>query len=129
MSPRAGRLRGRWAERAAAVHLLLRGYRIRARNWTGGGGELDLVASRGGTLVFVEVKMRSASTFGGPAMAVDTRKRRRLIRAAGAYLTRFGLWEMPARFDVVTVERRSRFPWWRVEHLVGAFRPDLGRRM
>ena len=129
MTVRRSRRRGRWAERAALLHLLLHGYRIRARNWSGGGGELDLVAARGGTLVFVEVKMRSAATFGGASAAVDTAKRRRIIRAAGAYLTRFGLWERPCRFDVVTVERRPSFPWWRIEHLPGAFRPDLGRRM
>ncbi len=125
---RSGR-RGRRAEWAAALYLLLRGYRIRHRNWEGGGGELDLVVSRGGILVFVEVKMRSVKTFGGAVQAVDGRKRRRLVRAAGAYLTRFGLWQAPSRFDIVTVERRASFPWWRIEHMPGAFRPDLGRRL
>ena len=43
-------------ERRAALHYRLRGYRILARNARAGGNELDLVARRGRTLVFCEVK-------------------------------------------------------------------------
>ena len=46
------------AERRAARHLWLRGWRICARNWIGGGGELDLVGSRWRTLRVVEVRRR-----------------------------------------------------------------------
>jgi len=120
---------GRRGELVALWFLRLKGYRLRHRNWHGAGAEIDLVMSRRGEIVFVEVKARSASLFGGAAAAVTGEKRAHLARAAGAYLGRFGLWEAPCRFDVVTIERGGRFPHWRIRHYRNAFRPDLGRRL
>ena len=120
---------GRSGEWIALGLLWLKGHRLRHRNWRGGGGELDLVMARGRTVVFVEVKTRSSDDFGGAAAAVHAAKRQRLVRAASAYLSRHGLWERPCRFDVVTVERRAGLIPWRVSHLRGAFRPDLGRQL
>ena len=97
-----GRL-GRAGEEAAARFLTSRGYRIRARGFRARVGEIDLVAEEAGTLVFVEVKTRTRSTYGTPAEAVDGRKRSRLVRAAGLYLIRHGCSDHPCRFDVVEV--------------------------
>jgi len=121
--------RGRRGELAALILLVLKGYRPRHRNWSGGGGELDLVVSRGPLIVFVEVKTRGGPAFGGGAAAVTPAKRNRLTRAASAYLSRFNLWDRATRFDVITVEGRPAFPWISVHHLKNAFRPDLGRRV
>jgi len=121
-----GRL-GRGGERAALILLLLKGYRPRHRNWRGPSGELDLVVERGGQIVFVEVKARSSELFGGAVAAFDRDKRLAVARTAAAYLSRNGLWDRPCRFDLVTIERTNRFPWWRPRHIVGAFEPDLGR--
>src|SRR5207245_9091125 len=63
-----------------------RGYRIRDRNVRCPMGELDLVAEDGGTLVFLEVKTRSTSDYGGPFEAISPPKRRRLQRPALYYL-------------------------------------------
>src|SRR2546426_12830559 len=63
-----------------------RGYRIRDRNVRCPMGELDLVAEDGGTLVFLEVKTRSTSDYGGPFEAISPLKRRRLQRRAVYYL-------------------------------------------
>lgn len=52
---------GRRAEWLAALLLSLKGYRILARNYVVRGGEIDLVARRGSTVIFVEVKARPAS--------------------------------------------------------------------
>lgn len=73
-------------ERIAARHYRLRGYRILAANVRVGGNELDLIVRRGRHLVFVEVKERSRDAFGGPVAAVDREKRRRVRRAAAAWL-------------------------------------------
>ena len=57
-----------------------------ARNWTGSGGELDLVVVSEGRLRFVEVKARAGT---GPVRAVEAvtaTKQRRLVRAARAFL-------------------------------------------
>jgi putative endonuclease len=73
-------------ERIAARHYRLRGYRILAANVRAGGHELDLIARRGSRLVFVEVKERSRDGYGGPVAAVNREKRRRVRRAAAAWL-------------------------------------------
>lgn len=73
-------------ERLAARHYRLRGYRILDTNARGAGNEVDLVVRRGSHLVFVEVKQRARDTFGGPLGAVDAEKRRRVRRAAAAWL-------------------------------------------
>lgn len=109
--------------------LLIRGYRLRHRNWRGPSGELDLVMSRRGEVVFVEVKSRSGGDFGGALGAVDRSKRAALARTASVYLSRFGLWDRPCRFDVIAVERKRCGLGIGVTHQVNAFRPDLGRRM
>src|SRR2546427_12982430 len=62
-----------------------RGYRIRDRNLRCPMGELDLVAEDGGTLVFLEVKTRSTSDYGGPFEAIFPLKPRRLQRLAVFY--------------------------------------------
>ncbi len=120
---------GRRGELVALVLLSLKGYRLRHRNWRGPTGELDLVFDRRGEVVFVEVKARSGEMFGGAVAAVNRDKQRAMVRTAASYLSRHGLWQRPARFDVVTVERCHGFPGWRVRHLKDVLRPDLGRLM
>jgi putative endonuclease len=73
------------------------------RNLRAGGGEIDLVALSGETLVFVEVKSRSSTAFGEPAEAVDRAKRRRLVRAARAFLAGKRMLDRPRRYDVASV--------------------------
>lgn len=126
MAPRSGHRLGRAAEWLALLLLLLKGYRFRHRNWRGAGGELDLVVERRREIVFVEVKARSSEEFGGAAGAMNEKKRKAVVRAASAYLSRHGLWKRPCRFDVVTVEGRPGPLPWRVRHYRDAFRPDLG---
>lgn len=77
-------------------------------------GEIDLVMRDSGTLVFVEVRSRGSSSFGGAAGSVDHRKQLRLCRAANRYLLeRFGQQRWPAcRFDVVAFEA-GRANWIR----------------
>ena len=119
---------GRAGEWAALVLLVLKGYRLRHRGWRGPSGELDLVMQRRREVVFVEVKTRSSADFGGAGAAVHAKKRDALVRTAAAYLSRFGLWERPCRFDVITIERGGALGW-HIRHHADAFQPDLGRNM
>jgi putative endonuclease len=92
------------AERRAALHYRLRGYRILATNAWAGGNEVDVVARRGSTLVFCEVKERRRDDFGAPEEFVHSEKQRRVRRAAEAWLaTRPDLSELDIRFDVVAI--------------------------
>jgi len=125
--PKPQRL-GRRAEWAALLLLMIKGYRPRHRNWRGAGGELDLVMRHRGETVFVEVKARSGADFGGAAAALNSKKQKILTRTASAYLGRFGLWEHPCRFDLVTFERRSGIFPWRIRHYRNVFQPNLGRQ-
>lgn len=100
---------GTTGEREALLHLRAHGYLVVARRWTTGKlrGDLDLVAWKGDTLCFVEVKTRSGRNPNDPAeAAVDREKRSMLRRMAWAYLRTFprGLRETIAvRFDVIAV--------------------------
>ncbi len=95
---------GKMGEDAAAGHLALLGYVIRARNVRTPCGELDLIAADGECTVFVEVKTRRSRTHGLPEEAVTARKKSRLLASAQHYLQRTGLSDYPWRIDVVAVE-------------------------
>lgn len=121
MADRAGA--GRKAERAAEKALRRAGYRVLARNWRCGVGEIDLVAREGESLVFVEVKAKSSDAFGRAAEMVTARKRRQVARAAAAYLAAKNLAETPCRFDVAVVALEGGEPG-EVEILRAAFTTD-----
>lgn len=116
----------RRCEDLAEEHLRRHGYRIVCRNFHARRGELDIVASRGGELVFVEVKGKTSGRLGFPGEMVDRRKRGRLVSAALAFLEgNRGPRGMcrSCRFDVVTVlVGPDGEP--RLEHLEGAFGLD-----
>jgi putative endonuclease len=95
--------KGQRGEDLAADFLSAKGYRIVARNWRSGRGEIDIIAWQHETLlVFVEVKTRRNEVFGSPESAVDTKKQQLLLRTAGAYMAHIG-YEWAVRFDVVAV--------------------------
>lgn len=86
--------------RAAGLTLVDRNYRTPGR----GGGEIDLILrERDGTLVFVEVRSRAASDFGGAGYSIGAVKQRRIILAAQHYLLRWPA-PPPCRFDAVLIE-------------------------
>ncbi|MGH2997321.1 MAG: YraN family protein [Gaiellaceae bacterium] len=104
----SSRKRGADAERRARLHYRLRGYRILESNAWAGGHELDVVARRGRRLVFCEVKAKLGERYGDPAEMVGDEKRRRLRRAAEAWLARHPeLAELEVRFDVVALTPRG----------------------
>jgi putative endonuclease len=95
--------RGNHAEQKVAEHLVRQGFVILARNVTFRDGELDIVASRGQTLAFVEVRMRASHAFGHPMETVSRSKQHKVIRAALRFLQRHQLFRKAIRFDVATL--------------------------
>ncbi|QDU77153.1 hypothetical protein Pan97_42150 [Bremerella volcania] len=95
---------GERGESLACRHLRRQGYTIVARQDRTRLGELDIVAVRQRTVVFVEVKTRAADEKGTPTEAVDEDKQARLTRAALAYMRRHDLLgNCAARFDVIAI--------------------------
>ncbi len=107
------------AEAIAALLMRLKGYRVLARRFVVSGGEIDIVAQRGRTIAFVEVKARDS--IDAAASAIVEAKRRRISRAARVWLAR-NPWAAGAtlRGDAVFVAPR-RLP----RHLGAAYRLDL----
>lgn len=108
------------AEDAACARLTAAGCRILARNVRFREGELDIVADDGGTLVFVEVRMRRSDGFGGGEGSdgsVDRFKQQRRVRAAQHYLLLHHSGGAggapPCRFDVITVDGDGVRDWIR----------------
>lgn len=96
--------RGRLGENQAARLLLLHGYKILEKNYRSGRwGEIDLVCTEKGDLVFVEVKTRSSARFGQPVEAVSWGKRQRLLRAAHQYKLTHPQTPSSMRIDVVAI--------------------------
>jgi putative endonuclease len=113
---------GRRAERFAVAYLQQASYRIIAVNQRVGRGEIDVIASRSGVLVFVEVKARRTRACGAPEDAVTPRKCRQVARLASLWLSTHprsldGVKEV--RFDILAVDATSHPV--RVRHLEGAF--------
>jgi putative endonuclease len=94
---------GRVGEEAAERWYVGRGYRLIARNWRCGIGELDLVLARGDVVVVCEVKARRGSRYGGGWEAVHARKRAKLRSLAQAFLLSRDLRPRSVRFDVASV--------------------------
>jgi putative endonuclease len=95
-------LLGQSAEARAEAFLQSHGLKQITRNWRCRFGEIDLIMQDGATLVFIEVRLRNRSDFGGAAASVTPAKQKKLLAAARQYLTT--LKTLPAcRFDVVAM--------------------------
>jgi putative endonuclease len=116
----ARRATGASGEDAVAAWYAAAGYDIVDRNWRVREGEIDLVARRGSTLVFCEVKTRRGDRFGTPAEAVTPRKQQRLRLLARAWLATHPGRPREVRFDVAAV-RPDGEDGWTVDVLDAAF--------
>lgn len=107
---------GKYGENLAAQFLFRRGYRIVEKNYYTQFGEIDLIATSGDEILFVEVKTRTADKAGLPETAVDYHKLRHLQKAARIYLNNRNLncfW----RLDIISVEldretSRAKIKWF-----------------
>ncbi|MFL5258843.1 MAG: YraN family protein [Hyphomicrobiales bacterium] len=115
---RAAERRGRWAERLAILALSLKGYRLIARRFKTGPGEVDLIVRRGEVTAFVEVKNRASYDLAVEAVA--PRQARRISAAASLWMARDPVAARGVcRFDIVAV---SPYHWPR--HIENAFSAD-----
>ena len=101
------------AEAMAAAFLESRGLTIVVRNYRCRLGEIDLVARDGATTVFVEVRKRASSVYGGAAASITAAKKRKLTRTARHYMSRLSTLPQ-CRFDAVLIQGEPpRIDWIR----------------
>jgi putative endonuclease len=113
------REKGDFGEDIAVEYLEKLGYKILKRNFHFGRiGEIDIVAEINDELVFVEVKLRTSSTYGEPIDSITPRKVATLKRVAQGYYHVNSIRDKACRFDVITVDKRTDEP--KIEHLKNA---------
>lgn len=106
------RAKGQRAEQAACEFLQGHGLRLLEKNYRCRRGEIDLIMGDGEEVVFVEVRYRRHSAYGGALASIDARKRAKLIATASHYLQSKGS-HRPARFDVVAIDANQGVQWIR----------------
>ena len=95
---------GKRGEELARSHLASRGYKILETNYRTRSGEIDLIAERDATLVFVEVKARRGAALGLPEESITPGKRSHLVAAAQEYLQAADAGDVEWRIDLVALE-------------------------
>lgn len=113
---------GTLGENMAARYLRQQGMKILERNWRIGDLETDIIAQDKDTLVFCEVKTRTAGQAKKPEEAVDRKRQQRLIAGAQAYI-RYNRLDNPWRFDIVAIE--IGFMHKEIVHFPDAFLPHV----
>jgi len=94
---------GETGERVAARYLQFHFYRVLTRNYRTPFGEIDLVCHKRRTLIFVEVKTRTNTTFGNPETAITPQKMSHLIKAGEYYRRQQHCADRPWRIDVLAI--------------------------
>ena len=94
---------GTIGEELAFHYLESRGYKMLLRNYECALGEIDLIAKEKGALIFIEVKTRRDEVMGRPEESVTHHKRRQIVKTAQYYMKRYGIKDVPCRFDVVSI--------------------------
>jgi putative endonuclease len=94
---------GARGEEIAAAYLKGKKFSIVERNFRCKGGEVDIIARDGKTLVFVEVKTRRNLSFGPPQLALTSFKQRQISKAALTWLAKNKMFGASARFDVIAI--------------------------
>ena len=111
------KFKGSSGERIAEEYLKKEGYDILARNFRTRLGEIDIVASKGEYLVFVEVKARKSEAYGFPSESVTYAKQRKISMVASQYIKLNMYFGAALRFDVIEVYLTEG----RINHIENAF--------
>jgi putative endonuclease len=111
---------GSLGERLALEFLRAKGYRIKCVNFRTPFGELDIVATHGSSLVFIEVRTRTTSSLGPPFLSITRMKQVHIIKNALFYLKRYGRTDSDWRIDVVSVKLDCNRALENIEHIENA---------
>lgn len=115
---------GRKGEDIASAYLVKKGFKILHKNYRCFLGELDIVAQKGSTIIFTEVKTRSTKAFGYPEESVNRIKRKKIIRLAEYYLNTYKIRNVDCRFDVFSIFWNETGKCENMVHIPNAFTED-----
>ena len=112
-------LKGQEYEDMACVYLKKKSFKIKQRNYRAASGEIDIIATDGKTLVFLEVKGRANEKFGSPFEAVNKPKQVKIIKTALCFIKQNNMRPEEIRFDVVGI-----MPGNKIEHVKNTFQTE-----
>lgn len=101
------REKGNFYEKCAVELIEKKGYNILERNYLLKGGEIDIIAKKDDTIVFLEIKHRSSDKFGVGEEAVDYNKLKRIYKTAKKYIHIKRLYDYSFRFDVIAYNGKN----------------------
>jgi putative endonuclease len=110
---------GKLGEEKASQLLISKGYKIIIRNYRFSKNEIDIIAFKDQTYVFVEVKTLRTNKFGEPQELVTNRKQRAIINTAMAYISENNINNIDCRFDVIAIKIANNKTT--IEHIENAF--------
>ncbi|KHJ37632.1 hypothetical protein PBAC_22250 [Pedobacter glucosidilyticus] len=111
---------GKNGEQIAKDFLEQQGFEILDENWCFGKAEVDLIAFKHKTIIFIEVKTRSGSAFGQPEDFVDVKKQRLLTDAAEEYVYLMNH-QGEIRFDIISILFDKNLEKYTLKHIEDAF--------
>ena len=107
---------GTWGEIEACKYLKKKKYKILAQNYKNKLGEIDIIAKKAKTIIFVEVKTKTTLEFGRPCEMVNETKQEKIRNVATLYLIQNHFIDVPIRFDVIEVLSEKE-----INHIENAF--------
>jgi len=114
---------GRWGEKQAAAYLTQQNYHILEMNTRTPYGEIDLIASKDGVIVFVEVKTRTSNAYGLPEESINPRKQAHILSSAQHYIQEHPELEGSWRIDVISILSSGSPHSPRITHFENAICP------
>ena len=114
------KLLGLLGENMAKHFLSEKDFKIVASNYRFKKWEIDIIAEKDNTIVFIEVKTRQNDYLGEPWRAVTRTKQRQIIRVAQEYLVHNNI-SQEARFDVISILHNPERSLNKIEHIEDAF--------
>lgn len=111
---------GQLGEKLAQEFLGKRGYQVVETNYRTPDGEVDIIVSKDGILVFVEVRAKTSRLFGTPEESITSLKKQRLVKVAQNYVQTHDIQESSWRIDFIAVELDNKGNPVRIEQIENA---------
>lgn len=105
--------KGRIGEEKALSYLTAKGFKLVTRNYSCRRGEIDLIMRDQDYLVFIEVRSRKSSGFGGGIASITHIKKQKILKTASYYLMAHKIQnQFPLRFDVISIDSKPSSITW-----------------